>query len=166
MGCVFVGSQALYAIHIPDNDPERNGYGGRTFAEFVLVPEKKTKGGELFVFVNGNNRPSAEEEAKAIGDILKKPTTVIRIINHLDRNDGLPRNSATILVERQDADGVAMKYKYVPDAQWEQGGKGKSGIYESRQEGNFGAPTVPNAAELTARWHDVDTFNCILKVIR
>src|SRR5690242_9000957 len=91
IGCVYVGSGALYAIHIPPQTLEKQLLGGAEFANYIMHgPDKsRKKQGELHVFVNGTNRIEVKEEVRAMRRILKKPAaTVYRIMNHLGPGSG------------------------------------------------------------------------------
>src|SRR5262245_7828358 len=71
MGVVYKGAQALYAVHIPDHTQSKAA-GAAAFAQFVghfeLITTRKS--GDLFIFINGKNRPSAEEEARNLKSLL------------------------------------------------------------------------------------------------
>src|SRR5262245_31567364 len=85
MGVVYKGAQALYAVHIPDHT-QTKAAGAAAFAQFVghfeLITTRKC--GDLFIFINGKNRPSAEEEARNLKSLLNaKKATLYRIMRHL-----------------------------------------------------------------------------------
>ena len=78
--------------------------GGAEFANYVMQgPDQHTKkDGELHVFVNGRERAEAEDEARAMRNILKKPITkVYRIMNHLGPNSGgYGADSVSVMAKR------------------------------------------------------------------
>lgn len=165
IGVVFRGSRNLYAIHVPPRNQEVNALGGQAFATFVGTKEgARTNEGELLVFVNGRNRSSAEEEARAIMSQLKPTVTkVYRIMKNLGPGSGgFSADPVTIWVKNV-IGGIKIMYKRVPDQGWTAGGKGKEGRYGP--DPTFDSiDQVPT--DLMSGWHDVDDKNCSVVRIR
>ncbi len=154
MGVVYRGVNSLYAVHIPDNSALINARGVSIFAEFVSHTEyhKKEKG-DLFVFINGINRPTAEDEARNLKSLLNaKHATLYRIMLNLGANSGGNQaDSASILV--QDRGHIDLLYKHVPDNQYIPGGRSAVGVYDPR--GSAFGNTVPNDHANPLGWHIV-----------
>jgi hypothetical protein len=160
MGVVYKGAQALYAVHIPDHQAT-NATGAAVFAQFVghfeLIETRKS--GDLFVFINGSNRPSAEEEARNLKSLLNaKKATLCRIMRNLGpKSGGDMADSASILV--RDRGNIELLYKHVPDDQYIAGGKGPVGQY--RQISGFSGNCVPNDYLSPQGWHIMNGANCL-----
>lgn len=160
MGAVYKGAHALYAVHIPDNSLATNALGAQTFAAWVRQFENNTKKkGDLWVFINGNNRTTAEDEARNLRGLLNaKHATLYRIVQNLGPNSGRDNaDSASILV--RNGGNVDLLYKHVPDDQYVVGGRSEVGQYVARAafQGNLVPPDHANPVG----WHVIDGTNCV-----
>lgn len=164
MGVIYKGLGTLYAVHIPDNS-QWNAKGGEVLADFVLNNENNPGKGEMFVFLNGTNRPNAEDEVKAIYFKLKKPaTTLCRIMKNLGEKSGGNFADSVAIVVRQIIGGLQQLYK--PDAQcgWKDGGSPETGQYRANDA--FKGNKVPKDLEpewSPNGWYPVDEKNCTVK---
>lgn len=159
MGVAYKGESALYAVHIPDNNPQANAKGGRIFAKFVRQYDNYKKGkGELFVFVNGKNRTTAEDEARALKGLLNaRRANVYRIMQNLGPGSGgFSAPSASIMVRNNG--NLALLYKHVPDDQYIQGGRGPVGQYQANS--GFLGNVVPSDWADPQGWYTMNGTNC------
>ncbi len=91
MGIIYVGTGAMYAVHIPpDHDDVQKG--ARVQFETLVKNNEAAVGkghGYLFAFVNGSNRTDAADEMKDMKKRLNSPpTSVYRIMKHLGQDSG------------------------------------------------------------------------------
>jgi hypothetical protein len=152
MGVVYKGSRALYAIHIPDNTEVINAKGAAAFATFVRTQEKK--GGDLFVFINGSNRPGAEAEAEDIKSLLEaKNATLYRIRKKLGPNSG-GSNARAVSILVQGGAKAALLYKAVDSRAYVDGGMRQTGQYHPRPD--YQGTKLPPDYLNPVGWHVVD----------
>lgn len=158
MGAVYRGAHALYAVHIPDHGAQDNRAGADAFAQWVRGFEAGTgTKGDLYVFANGINRPSAEHEAKHLKSALHaKHATVYRVMQHLGPDSGGNQaDSASILV--RSGAHIDLLYKHVPDDQYIAGGRAESGQYKVRAA--FQGNAVPSDYLAPVGWYPMTGAN-------
>jgi len=160
LGAVYKGAHALYAVHIPPTSAQVHANAAQTFAGWVRQFENNTeRKGDLWVFINGKNRSSAEEEAKYLKSQLNaKHATLYRLMQNLGPDSGgYDAHPASILV-RQGAN-VDLLYKHVPSDQYVAGGRSEVGQYMARAayQGNLVPPDHANPVG----WHIIDGTNSV-----
>jgi hypothetical protein len=164
MGVVYKGIRALYAVHIPDNT-QWNAIGGQDFASYVARIEPKPGKGELFAFLNGNNRTGAPDEVKAIRAILEKPkTTIYRIVTNLGPNSGKENAASVAIVVKHVHGGLEMLYK--PDGNCVWANTGRHEVAQYRANDGFKGNKVPSDLDplwAPAGWYPVNKTNCTVK---
>jgi hypothetical protein len=171
MGAVFVTANQLYAVHIPDTSEQSRQAGAAAFVNMITGVEGANPHGSLHVFVNGMNRPTADQEAAKMRDDLGGPVTrVYRMMEHLHEPHPQkpPRRSAWVKVVRN-GPNVDMRYKYLedtgPQKEWMAGGNAKTGIYEPSYETTFGGAIMPTPGALANQWFPIDLPNCHMRYI-
>jgi len=171
LGVVFTTVNRLYAVHIPDSNPQRDLGGAMAFLHMIIGMEgMPTPAGNLYLFVNGTNRPQADDEARTMRNGLGgPPTQVYRIMTNLGpQSGGNQALAATIKVERI-AGNIDLRYKHVSDANpndWIAGGNAKTGCYYKQMDGTFGGAVVPNGAALGAGWFQMTSATCSIRGIK
>lgn len=167
LGVVFATANRLYAVHIPPGDPARDLAGANAFTTMITNTAGANPAATLHLFVNGTNRPTADDEARTMQNALGGPETrVYRIMRNLGAQSGtMGADSVTIKVQRWVGGNFAMSYKHLPDNQLVAGGNAKTGIYVPMYDGTFGSPVTPSPAALFAGWFPIDTTNCHVRRI-
>ena len=166
MGVVYISAGSMYAIHIPDNNDTLNKLGGKTFVKWVKHQEQRITqdSGHLIAFINGKNRPDAENEVRAIKEGLKSPTTTLyRILKHLGAGSGgAMADAAAIMVDRVHISKLAPKgclcyYKRDGDIKWVAGGVHESGQYKINS--SYTGDGVPS--DVRAGWRYLNADNSL-----
>jgi hypothetical protein len=158
MGVIFASAgRFLYGVHIPDNGIETNKKGAKAFADFVLNNETvQKKSGKLYLFVNGIQHSTAEEEAKYLRGELKKPDTWVYRVQNIKSGQ-----SIAIMVE-QGINALKMEYKIISHpVGWKVGGSKESGQYQAKSA--YQGATVPE--DLVTGWVNLDKKSCTIKKI-
>jgi hypothetical protein len=167
LGVVFATPNRLYAVHIPPSNPQRDLAGAMAFIYMIIGTEgTPNPAGNLYLFVNGANRPQADDEARTMRNALGgPPTRVYRMMTNLGaQSGGQLADAATIKVERIGGN-IDLSYKHVPDNQWVAGGNAKTGCYYQQMNGTFGGAIVPNGAALGAGWFQMTPASCSIRGI-
>ena len=170
MGVVYISAGSMYAIHIPDNNDRLNKLGGKTFVKWVKNQEQRITqdSGHLIAFINGKNRPDAENEVRTIKEGLKSPTTTLyRILKHLGAGSGgLGADSVAMMVDRVHTsklapDGCLCYYKRNADINWVSGMVQESGQYKINN--GFKGDKVPS--DVQAGWRGFNEDNSLSTTI-
>ena len=161
LGAVFAAPNHLYAVHIPPNDAIVNRIGADAFVGMVQGGEGANHpAGSLHVFVNGNLRPTVDDETRHIFDALGAPATtrIYRLFAGLAQPGSVNPFSATIKVQWI-AGALQLGYKHVPDNQLIAGGNPRTGRYRGSLEDD---PKRPSNGELAAVWNQMTNPNCFI----
>jgi hypothetical protein len=167
LGAVFASATRLYAVHIPPLNAQRDLAGAMSFLYMIIGAEgTQNPAGNLYLFVNGTNRPQVDDEARTMRNAIGgPPTRVYRIMSNLGPGSGgQGADSVTIKVLRMPGN-LDLSYKHVPDNQWAGGGNAKTGIYYQQMDGTFGDAKVPNGVALGGGWFQMTLATCSIRGI-
>lgn len=166
IGVAFVGDRPIYAGHFPFNSDRQNKEAADAFAALIKRTESKWKRGQLFVFTNGGQRPSAQSEAEYLCRALGRPATKLYVIGdrYLGRRAATAK-PATVMLKHA-INGLVKLYKHIPEPDgFERTGKPATLTYAKVPLGGITidesakvrTPSlVPNSDNLNGAWHLLD----------
>jgi len=167
MGVIYRSATRLYAIHIPPMSPNSHKLAADTLTTYVRGTEVGGAAlGDLFFFVNGTNRPSANDEAHYLKSLLSPRTaTLFRIMTGLGQGSGgsQAEHSPSVLATHRGF--IELRYKCVPDDEYIDGGANEAGQYMG-QQGAMGSNKVPSDYQNPQGWTSMTGENCYRLSIR
>jgi hypothetical protein len=159
MGVFLAYQPALYAIHLPDGTKERNDMGRQAFVTFIKqkIPGFQPNNARLYGVVNGDNRPSALSELKAIcQDLGIGKFTFVKLRKNLGV-EGCQQDAAAVLCEYvPGSTDCKLKYQRADGVPWVTGaGTVRDSFYFNN---SFDTIYSANAA-VSHGWNVVDDAN-------